>query len=100
MFLLPSKVQKKPAFPFHLFRTPSNYGDEWISSTAAFNVAKGEEAPRLSSVGRVSGVAHKECNWQVPYKVEGVQQSPLEVIVVKDGKELRIGQDVNLNIQV
>ncbi len=29
----------------------------------------------------------------------GVQQSPLEVIVMKDGKELRVGQDVSLNIQ-
>ena len=51
------------------FRTPSNYGDETISSTCSLNVAKGEEAPKLSRVGGVSGVAHKECNWKVPYKV-------------------------------
>ena len=29
----------------------------------------------------------------------GVQQSPLEVIVVKDGKELKIDKDISLNIQ-
>ena len=43
-----------------------------ISSTCQFAVTKGEEAPQLSPVGRVCGVAHKECNWQVPYKVRAV----------------------------
>jgi hypothetical protein len=33
------------------------------------------------------------------FQVPGVQQSPLEVIVMKDGKELRIGQDVALKMQ-
>ncbi len=42
-----------------------------ISTTCNLNVAKGEEAPQLTSVGKVNGVAHKECNWQVPYKVRG-----------------------------
>ena len=32
-------------------------------------------------------------------QVTGVQQSPLEVIVMKDGKELKIDKDVSLNIQ-
>ena len=31
------------------------------------------------------------------FQVDGVQQSPLEVLVIKDGKELRIGQVVLRN---
>ena len=31
-------------------------------------------------------------------QVEGIQQSPLEVVVIKDGKELTIGKDINLNM--
>jgi len=69
-----------------------------ISTTCSFGVAKGEERPELADVSGVSGVANKNCNWSMPYKVEGVQQSPLEVIVVKDGKELRIGQDVTVTM--
>ncbi len=102
-----------------VFRTPSNYGDEMISCTCSFNVAKGEEKPQMEPVGLVNGVANKACNWNVPYKVsknahvhhvrptvttirfkvEGVLQSSLEVVVMKDGKELRIGQDVSVNLQ-
>ncbi len=58
-----------PHLPLGKNRTPSNYGDEMISSTCALNVAKGEEAPKLTPVAKVNGVAHKECNWGVPYKV-------------------------------
>lgn len=80
-------------------RTPSNYGDEMISCSCNFNVAKGETAPTIGKVPPVTGVANKHCAWDVPYEVEGVQQSELEVTVVKDGKELRIGKDVNINLQ-
>ena len=37
----------------------------------SFNVAKGEEAPEMGDVPPVSGVAHRHCNWDVPYKVGG-----------------------------
>ena len=33
------------------------------------------------------------------FQIVGHIQSPLEVIVVKDGKELKIGQDINLSIK-
>lgn len=79
-------------------RTPSNYGEEMITSLVSFNVAKGEEAPVIGDTGLVTGVANKQCNWEVPYAVEGVQQSDVEVTVFKDGKELKIGQDVNLSL--
>ena len=29
----------------------------------------------------------------------GQQQSPLEIIVIKDGKELKLGMDINVNIK-
>ena len=80
-------------------KTPSNYGDEMITTSCSFDVAKGEERPVIGNVNNVTGIANKDCSWKMPYAVEGVQQSPLEVIVVKDGKELRIGQDVNVNLQ-
>ena len=32
------------------------------------------------------------------FKCEGVQQSPLEVVVIKDGRELVIGKDINVNL--
>ena len=30
---------------------------------------QGEEAPEIGATGPVTGVAYKECNWKVPYKV-------------------------------
>ena len=30
---------------------------------------QGEEAPEIGQTGPVTGVAYKECNWKVPYKV-------------------------------
>ena len=32
-------------------------------------------------------------------QVIGQQQSPLEIIVIKDGKELKLGMDINVNIK-
>ena len=32
-------------------------------------------------------------------QITGHIQSPMEVIVIKDGKELKIGQDVNVSIK-
>lgn len=32
-------------------------------------------------------------------QVTGQQQSPLEIIVMKDGKELKLGMDINVNIK-
>ena len=43
----------------------------------SFNVAKGEEAPEIGDVPPVTGVAHKHCNWDVPYKVT-LQQALLD----------------------
>lgn len=50
-------------------RTPSNYGDEMLSTTCTFHVAKGEERPEIGKVGPVVGVANKHCNWDVPFQV-------------------------------
>lgn len=80
-------------------KTPSNRGDQVLTSSTAFDVTKGEEAPEIGETGPVTGVAYKECNWKIPYKITGHQHSPLEVIIIKDGKELKIGQDINLSIK-
>ena len=32
-------------------------------------------------------------------QVIGQQQSPLEILVIKDGKELKLGMDINVNIK-
>lgn len=40
-----------------------------ITTMCSFDVAKGEEKPVLGKVPTVNGVAHKDCNWQVPYQV-------------------------------
>ena len=53
-----------------MIRTPSNYGDEMLTCTCSFNVAKGEEKPSLGNVGPVTGVANKTCAWSVPYQVK------------------------------
>ena len=76
-------------------KTPSNRGDNILVSATAFDVTKvrmeinlkimiivvlaftkkimiigqGEEAPEIGATGPVTGVAYKECNWKVPYKV-------------------------------
>ena len=50
-------------------KTPSNRGDQMLTSSTAFDVTKGEEAPEIGDTGPVTGVAYKECNWKVPYKV-------------------------------
>lgn len=80
-------------------RTPSNRGNTMLTTSTSFDVAKGEEAPEIGSTGPVNGVAYKECGWQVPYKITGQIQSKMEVTVMKDGKELKIGTDVNVNIK-
>ena len=36
---------------------------------SAFSCVQGEEAPEIGQTGPVTGVAYKECNWKVPYKV-------------------------------
>ena len=78
-------------------RTPSNRGDDILCS-CQLAIEKGEEAPEMGDCGPVTGIAHKDCNWTMNFKVEGKQQSPLEVIVMKDGKELKIGKHVDLNL--
>lgn len=69
-----------------------------IESKSNFTVTKGEEAPVLGDVGPVTGVAKMQCNMTVPYKVEGEKQSDLEIIVEKDGKQLKIGKDIQLTV--
>ena len=61
-------------------KTPSNRGDQVLTSSTAFDVTKGEEAPEIGDTGPVTGVAYKECSWKVPYKVNSSyfkQQTPL-----------------------
>ncbi len=79
-------------------KTPSNRGDEVIESKSQFTVVKGEEAPKMGDVGPITGVAKKQCNMTIPYKVEGEKQSDMEIIVEKDGKQLKIGKDIQLTV--
>ena len=50
-------------------KTPSNRGDQLLTSSTAFDVTKGEEPPEIWNTGPVTGVAYKDCSWKVPYKV-------------------------------
>ena len=78
-------------------KTPSNVGDEMLESKSNFTVVKGEEAPEMGDCGPVTGVAQKQCNMTIPYKVEGEKQSELEIIVEgPDGKVPKMGKDANL----
>ena len=69
-----------------------------MESKSNFTVAKGEDAPVMGDCGPVSGVAKKQCNMTIPYKVEGEKQSDVEIFVEKDGKILKIGKDVQLTV--
>ncbi len=77
-------------------KTPTNRGDEIAESKSNFTVAKGEEPPVMGDVAPVTGVAKKQCNMTIPYKVEGEKQSDLEIYVEKDGKLLKIGKDIQV----
>ncbi len=44
----------------------------------------------------MTGIAHQDCSWSIPYNVEGQQQSDLEVVVIKNGVELVLGKDVTV----
>merc|ERR1711963_35803 len=79
-------------------KTPSNKGDEGLESKSQFKVAKGEEPPKMGDVGPVEGVAKKQCNMTIPYTVEGERQSDVEILVEKDGKQLKIGKDIQLTV--
>ena len=50
-------------------KTPSNYGNEMLTTQCDFGVAKGETAPEIGNTGPVTGIANKDCNWDVPYSV-------------------------------
>lgn len=79
-------------------KTPSNKGDEILESKSSFTVVKGEEAPVMGDCGPVTGVAQKQCNMTIPYKVEGEKQSEMVITIEKDGKLLKIGKDINLTV--
>ena len=79
-------------------QTPSNRDGKTLSSESNMTVIKGEEVPELGECGPVFGIADQHCNWTLPYAVQGQPQSLLEVIVLKDGKELVIGTDINLDM--
>lgn len=40
-----------------------------LTSSTAFDVTKGEDAPEIGATGPVTGIAYKDCSWKVPYKV-------------------------------
>ena len=44
-------------------------GDQMLTSSTAFDVTKGEDAPEIGATGPVTGIAYKDCSWKVPYKV-------------------------------
>lgn len=78
--------------------TPSNRSNVQLFSKCTLTVIKGEEAPKFGDCGPVTGIANDNCSWSLDYSVEGEQQSELEVIIIKDGKELVLGQDVNISM--
>ena len=44
-------------------------GDQVLTSSTAFDVTKGEDAPEIGATGPVTGIAYKDCSWKIPYKV-------------------------------
>lgn len=80
-------------------KTPSNRGENQLSSTCFVIVIKGEEAPQMGYCGPVTGIAHENCSWSIPFSVEGEKQSQLEIVVVKDGQELVLGKDINIGVE-
>ena len=44
-------------------------GDHVLTSSTAFDVTKGEDAPEIGATGPVTGIAYKDCSWKIPYKV-------------------------------
>ena len=85
-------------------RTPLNKNDQVLSSSTTLDVMMGERAPELAKVGKngngkVEGISNKECNFEVNFKVDGKKQSELDFKIIVDGKELKIGQDVNVVMQ-
>ena len=58
-------------------RTPSNRGEEMLTCSTTFDVAKGETAPKVGfpNPDPVTGIANKECNWKLPYQVsQGINE--------------------------
>ena len=47
-----------------------------LTSSTAFDVTKGEDAPEIGATGPVTGVAYKDCSWKVPYKVDNKYKCP------------------------
>merc|ERR1711963_109442 len=45
-----------------------------------------------------SGPPINTVQMKMNYHVEGKQQSPMEIVVMKDGKELKLGKDVNAQV--
>ena len=78
------------------FKTPKR--DTELSSVCKLNVIKGEEVPQLGDCPPVTGIAMDECKFGLPYSLEGQPQSLLEVFVIKDGKELILGKDIDLKM--
>ena len=49
--------------------TPSNRGDEVVTSACAMTIEKGEDAPQMGDCGPVTGIAHDDCSWSMNYQV-------------------------------
>lgn len=83
-------------------RTPRNKNEQILSSSTTLDVMMGERAPELAKVGKngkVEGIANKDCNFEVNFKVDGKKQSELDFKIMVDGKELKVGQDVDVTMQ-
>ena len=88
-------------------KTPSNRGDQVLTSSTAFDVTKGEDAPEIGDTGPVTGVAYKECAWKVPYKVtppmplllssyKSVLLASLSIYLLSCTRELSDGRNSNI----
>merc|ERR1711915_985745 len=91
-------------------KTPTNRGQEITECKCIFNVTEGESSPLIGKVQPVSCVAilhsysdrmnsyiQKEaCKIVIPYKIEGTRRSNLDILVEKEGKEVEIGNDIQM----
>ena len=95
-------------------KTPTNRNTDDEISKCIFDVMEGESPPLIGKVDPVSCVAilhsysermnktilKEACKIVVPYKIMGTQVSTLDILVEKDGHELEMGNNSEINMKV
>ena len=85
-------------------KTPLNKDKKLLTSATTLDVMMGERKPEMNKIGnkgdnKVEGVAGKDVQFDVDFKVEGKKQSELDFKIMSGGKELKNGQDVSITMQ-